>query len=116
MFSVLYLHCVATLIFIIIKAFLHLFCSVPPDLRAHCEYWAAGYSIRVVWNKSDGVLTEVEVNVTGKTHSTSAQYIVIDGFLPAKTYEVSLASLSGTVRSPVPFVLKCSTDPRGESM
>lgn len=106
--------CCYAALFIIVKVFLHLFCSVPPGLRAHCEYWAAGYSIRVVWNKPDGVWTDVEVNVTGQTHNTTLDYIVINGFLPAKTYEVSLASLSGTLRSSVPFVFKCSTDPRSE--
>ncbi|XP_055360427.1 receptor-type tyrosine-protein phosphatase H-like isoform X2 [Betta splendens] len=86
---------------------------LPPGLRAHCEYWASGYSIRVEWNKPDGVWTEVELNVTGQTHSTTAGFIVIPGFSPAKTYEVSVAALSGTLRSSVPFVFQCSTDPRG---
>lgn len=103
---------------IIVKAFLHLFHSVPPGLTAHCEYWAAGYSIRIVWNKPVGMWTDVEVNVTGKPKKipNTVQYIVIPGFLPARTYEVSLASFSGTVRSSEPFVFKCSTDPRGESV
>ncbi|XP_044034999.1 receptor-type tyrosine-protein phosphatase H-like isoform X2 [Siniperca chuatsi] len=88
---------------------------IPPDLRAHCEYWAAGYSVFIVWNKPDGVWTSVEVNVTGKTHKVKngEQHLKISGFLPAKTYEVSLASLSGIVRSYKPFVFSCPTDPRG---
>uniref|UniRef100_A0A7N6A954 protein-tyrosine-phosphatase n=1 Tax=Anabas testudineus TaxID=64144 RepID=A0A7N6A954_ANATE len=88
---------------------------LPPGLTAHCEYWAAGYSIRIVWNKPVGMWTDVEVNVTGKPKKipNTVQYIVIPGFLPARTYEVSLASFSGTVRSSEPFVFKCSTDPRG---
>lgn len=97
---------------------LFLFYSVPPDLSAHCEYWAAGYSVFVVWNKPDGVWTAVEVNVTGKTYTggkDGEQDIKIPGFQPARTYEVSLASLSKTVRSSEPFVFSCSTDPRGES-
>lgn len=94
-------------------------CSlVPPDLSAHCEYWAAGYSIFIVWNKPDGLWTAVEVNVTGQTHKVGEageQDIKLSGFLPARTYEVSLTSISGTVRSSEPFMFSCSTDPRGES-
>ncbi|XP_038592525.1 receptor-type tyrosine-protein phosphatase H-like isoform X3 [Micropterus salmoides] len=88
---------------------------IPPDLSAHCEYWAAGYSVFIVWNKPAGVWTSVEVNVTGKTHKVEngEQHIKISGFLPARTYEVSLASLSGTVRSYKPIVFSCPTDPRG---
>ncbi|XP_040923291.1 receptor-type tyrosine-protein phosphatase H-like isoform X12 [Toxotes jaculatrix] len=87
----------------------------PPSLRAHCEYSEAGYSIMIAWNKPEGVWTEVEVNVTGQTHfaNEGEQYIKISGFQPAKTYEVSVDSLSGTVRSYEPFVFLCSTDPRG---
>ena len=95
-----------------------MFYSVPPYLSAHCEYWAAGYSVSVVWNKPDGVWTSVEVNVTGKTYKVlenGEQHLIISGFLPARTYEVSLASLSGTVRSSDPFVFSCLTDPRGQS-
>lgn len=103
--------------FVIVKASFHLIFSVPPDLSAHCEYWAAGYSVFIVWNKPAGVWTSVEVNVTGKTHKVEngEQHIKISGFLPARTYEVSLASLSGTVRSYKPIVFSCPTDPRGES-
>lgn len=91
--------------------------SVPPVLSAHCEYWASGYSVVVVWNKPEGVWTAVEVNVTGNTHrvdKSGQQNLTIAGFQPAKTYEVSLASLSGSLRSSEPYVFKCSTDPRGE--
>lgn len=101
-----------------VKASYPLFYLVPPDLSAHCEYWAAGYSIFIVWNKPDGVWTAVEVNVTGeiyKKDKIGEQHLKIPGFLPAKTYKVSLASLSGDVRSLEPFVFSCSTDPRGES-
>lgn len=95
----------------------HLIYSVPPDLRAYCEYREAGYSVFIAWNKPDGVWTGVEVNVTGKTHKVGQgeHHLKISGFLPARTYQVSVASLSGTVRSSEPFVFKCSTDPRGES-
>ncbi|TDG98222.1 hypothetical protein EPR50_G00214830 [Perca flavescens] len=89
---------------------------LPPYLSAHCEYWAAGYSVSVVWNKPDGVWTSVEVNVTGKPHKVlenGEQRLIISGFLPARTYEVSLVLLSGTVRSSDPFVFSCLTDPRG---
>lgn len=106
------------LLFVIVKAGCHFFHSVPPNLIAHCEYREAGYSIFIAWNKPDGVWTAVEVNVTGKTHHVTEkgkQHTEISGFLPAKTYEVSVTSLSGTLRSYEPFVFLCSTDPRGES-
>lgn len=92
--------------------------QVPPVLSARCEYSAAGYSVKIVWNKPPGVWTAVEVNASGRTHKTSVQeeqYITVSGFQPAKTYQVSLAALSGTVRSLEPSVFPCSTDPRGKS-
>lgn len=55
--------------------------------------------------------------MTGKTYivdTAETQDIKIAGFQPAKTYEVSLASLSGTVRTRKPYVFQCRTDPRGE--
>ncbi|XP_034716486.1 receptor-type tyrosine-protein phosphatase H-like isoform X2 [Etheostoma cragini] len=88
----------------------------PPYVRGHCEYWAAGYSVSVVWNEPEGVWTSVEVSVSGETHTVNRnveRQLIISGFLPARTYEVSLASLSGTVRSLDPFVFLCLTDPRG---
>ena len=61
----------------------------------------------------------MEVNVTGTTynkeHNDETQSIEIAGFLPARTYEVSLALMSGNVRGPTPHVFQCLTDPRGES-
>nr|XP_046233587.1 receptor-type tyrosine-protein phosphatase H-like isoform X3 [Scatophagus argus] len=89
---------------------------LPPDLSAHCEYWAGGYSVSIVWNKPDGVWTEVEVNVTGKTYTVNEdgkQRVKLSGFSPARTYEVSFGSLSGDLRNSEPFVFSCSTDPRG---
>ncbi|KAM3591984.1 uncharacterized protein V6R79_010785 [Siganus canaliculatus] len=94
-------------------------CSVsqtilPADVgNAQCHYWANGYSVRIVWDEPKGVLTEVEVNVTGQTHNTSENHIIIPGFQPAKTYSVSVVSLSGTKRSQTPVALLCKTDPRG---
>ncbi|XP_068439578.1 receptor-type tyrosine-protein phosphatase H-like [Clinocottus analis] len=88
---------------------------IPPYLTAHCEYWDAGYSVLIVWNKPAGVWTSVEVNVTGRNFTvreSEGQHLKIPGFQPAKTYEVSLASVSGD-RSCVPFVFSCHTDPRG---
>ena len=92
--------------------------SVPPSLKAYCEYSGGGYSILVVWDKPAGVWTEVEVNVSGQTHKVpqnGEQQTKISGFSPARTYVVSLDSLSGPARSYEPLVFKCSTDPRGES-
>ncbi|AWP17607.1 putative receptor-type tyrosine-protein phosphatase H [Scophthalmus maximus] len=94
----------------------HTAVTVPPSLSARCEYRDAGYSIFLVWNKPDGVWTAVEVNVTGQTHlvpEDGKQHVEISGFHPARTYAVSLSSLSGTERSYEPFVFLCSTDPRG---
>ncbi|KAM6898595.1 receptor-type tyrosine-protein phosphatase H-like [Lycodopsis pacificus] len=89
---------------------------IPAYLSADCEYWDAGYSVSIVWNKPEGVWTSVEVNVSGKTRTVHGNYqlpLTISGFQPAKTYEVSLALLSGTARSREPFVFSCLTDPRG---
>ncbi|XP_069374139.1 receptor-type tyrosine-protein phosphatase H-like isoform X4 [Paralichthys olivaceus] len=94
----------------------HSLTVLPPRLSAHCEYWEAGYSIFIVWDKPDGVWTAVEVNVSGQTHllpENGEQQTTLSGFRPARTYVVSLDSLSGTVRSYEPFIFQCSTDPRG---
>ncbi|XP_068162058.1 receptor-type tyrosine-protein phosphatase H-like [Antennarius striatus] len=99
------------------KSFLqysHSLTIIPPDLKAHCENWAGGYSVYILWDEPDGVWTAVEVNVTGKTHTLTdgENHIQISGFQPARTYEVSLASLSGARKSE-PFVFLCATDGRG---
>ncbi|KAM7370884.1 hypothetical protein PAMP_010394 [Pampus punctatissimus] len=46
-------------------------------------------------------------------NETQGEYITIDGLQPAKTYEVSIALLSGTLKSWTPYVFQCRTDPRG---
>lgn len=92
------------------------FYSGPPNLKAHCAYWASGYSVLVKWNKPDGVWTAVEVIVSGKPHMVNGsgeQQIAISGFQPAKTYGVSVASLSGSLRSENADSFTCHTDPRG---
>ncbi|XP_076616431.1 receptor-type tyrosine-protein phosphatase H-like isoform X3 [Chaetodon auriga] len=87
---------------------------IPPNIRGHCEYVAFGYSVLIVLDESDGVWRRVEVNMTGETSTIDkGQSIEIKGLQPAKTYEVSLASLSKTERRSEPFVFSCSTDPRG---
>ncbi|XP_067433235.1 receptor-type tyrosine-protein phosphatase H-like [Thunnus thynnus] len=94
----------------------HVLTIPPSDLTARCEYWAAGYSILIVFDKPDGLWTTVEVNVTGETykeHNNETQDIEIAGFQPARTYDVSLALISGNVRSLKPYVFQCPTDPRG---
>ncbi|XP_044193633.1 receptor-type tyrosine-protein phosphatase eta-like isoform X2 [Thunnus albacares] len=94
----------------------HVLTIPPSDLTARCEYWAAGYSILIVFDKPDGLWTTVEVNVTGETykeHNNETQDIEIAGFQPARTYDVSLALISGNVRSRKPYVFQCPTDPRG---
>lgn len=97
---------------------LFLFYPDPPKLSAYCKNSAAGYSMFIGWHKPDGIWTAVEAEVTGELYITSGnrtQNIEISGLLPARTYEVSITSLSGTVRSPESFVFSCTTDPRGES-
>lgn len=92
--------------------------QVPPALSGHCEHWAAGYSLKIVWNKPPGVWTAVEVNVSGRTLRTGnqeEQHLTASGFQPAATYQVSLTALSGTVRRSEPSVFLCHTDPRGKS-
>ncbi|KAM4624348.1 receptor-type tyrosine-protein phosphatase H-like isoform 2-T2 [Polymixia lowei] len=93
----------------------HSLTIIPPDLKAHCDYSAAGYSISVGWEAPDGVWTGVEVHVSGETHTVHNNRELetqISGFQPAKTYQVSVASLSGTLRSNL-YIFNCSTDPRG---
>lgn len=92
-----------------------MFYLVPPNLNGHCENWASGYSIYIEWNNPDGVWTAVEVNVAEKTFKKERveQHIIIPGFQPAKKYKVSLASVSGSLRSE-PVVFWCLTDARGE--
>ncbi|XP_070846584.1 receptor-type tyrosine-protein phosphatase H-like isoform X7 [Chaetodon trifascialis] len=88
---------------------------IPPNIRGHCEYMAAGYSVLIVLAEPDGVWETVEVNVTGETSTMNKEQrnIEIQGLQPAKTYEVSLASLSKTGRRSERSVFWCSTDPRG---
>lgn len=103
---------------VIVKASFFLFHSGPSSVSAHCDYLGAGYSISVVWIKPNGVWTQVEVNVSGQSHPVPAngeQSIQISGFQPARTYEVTVDTLSGHVRSSAPYVFLCDTDPRGES-
>lgn len=97
---------------------LFLFYPDPPKLSPYCKNWAAGYSMFIGWHKPDGIWTAVEVEVTGKVYKINdneTQNIEIPGLLPARTYELSITSLSGTVRSPEPSIFSCTTDPRGES-
>ncbi|XP_074477043.1 receptor-type tyrosine-protein phosphatase H-like isoform X6 [Sebastes fasciatus] len=96
----------------------HKLTIIPPPLRGHCEYWAAGYSLLIVLDEPDGVWTSVEVNVSGESYPEHGNgeerlRIYISGFQPAKTYNVSLTSLSGIERSNEPLVILCRTDPRG---
>lgn len=103
----------------ILKSYFHSFSSVPQDIQsAHCENHAAGYSVSIVWEKPEGVWTAVEVDVRGETYTvpeSDGQNLKIAGFQPAKTYVVSLTSLSGDTRSYKPLFFQCSTDPTGES-
>ncbi|XP_062298054.1 receptor-type tyrosine-protein phosphatase H-like [Scomber scombrus] len=93
----------------------HSLTIAPADVKARCENVAAGYSILIVFDKPKGLWTEVEVNVTGKTkkYDNETQKITIPGFLPAKSYEVSIALLSENVMSCTPYVFQCQTDPSG---
>ncbi|XP_030256612.1 receptor-type tyrosine-protein phosphatase H-like isoform X3 [Sparus aurata] len=93
---------------------------IPLRLHARCENWDAGYSVRIVWDEPQSVWTAVEVNVMGKSHkkvNNGENYTILSGSLPAKHYEVSLTSLSGTGKGSEqrsePYVFSCATDPRG---
>lgn len=92
---------------------------MPSNIVARCKYWAAGYSIFVVWDKPYGVWTAVEVSVRGHNYiieKDHEQSLNVSGFLPARTYEVSAALLSGPSRKSEPYVFSCFTDPRGVPM
>ncbi|XP_061911796.1 receptor-type tyrosine-protein phosphatase H isoform X2 [Entelurus aequoreus] len=94
----------------------HQLTTIPPDLTAHCNYWDSGYSVFIVWDKPDGLWSAVEVNVSGKTcivDDIGQQHVKIPGFQPARTYGVSLSSLSGRMMRSKAYVFHCSTDPRG---
>nr|XP_057917990.1 receptor-type tyrosine-protein phosphatase H isoform X2 [Doryrhamphus excisus] len=83
---------------------------------AYCNNWDSGYSILIVWDKPDGLWTAVEVNISGKTYivdDIEQRHIRIPGFQPARTYGVSLSSLSGSVMRSKAYIFHCSTDPRG---
>ena len=91
--------------------------TVPPNLEAHCENWAGGYSARIVWNIPNGVWTTVEVNATVKNSNINDINVnnhVISGLQPAKRYKVSVGLLSGSERSADPFEFFCLTDQRGK--
>ncbi|KAM9336637.1 receptor-type tyrosine-protein phosphatase H-like [Symphorus nematophorus] len=65
--------------------------------------------------KPDGIWTQAQVTVNGETYNVSTDekgHKEIPGFLPARTYEVSLVSVSGTKRNE-PHVFPCATDPSG---
>ncbi|XP_034563692.1 receptor-type tyrosine-protein phosphatase H-like isoform X2 [Notolabrus celidotus] len=92
----------------------HAVTIIPPDIKPHCEYWASGYSVYIAWDTLAGIWTGVKVKVNGETHSSNnrEQHVIIPGFQPAKTYAMSVVTLSGE-RSSAPFAFQCSTDPRG---
>ncbi|KAM4524280.1 receptor-type tyrosine-protein phosphatase H-like [Odontesthes bonariensis] len=93
----------------------HKLTVLPPNLKAHCEYWAGGYSARVVWSRPNGVWTTVQVNTTGKTFNIDGNedHHIIPRLQPAKRYKVSISLLSGSERSAEPFEFFCLTDQRG---
>ena len=101
----------------ILNASFHLFFSEPSKVGGGwCQYWDAGYSALIEWDKPDGKWTEVQIKVNGKTHDVSAdedRQKEISGLLPARTYEVSVVSISGDQTSE-PYVFQCETDPTGE--
>ncbi|XP_059180532.1 receptor-type tyrosine-protein phosphatase H-like [Centropristis striata] len=92
---------------------------MPPALTAKCEYSGAGYAVFIVWKEREpGMWTSVELNVSDqsteiKGDQTEKRHETIIGFLPARTYQVSLVAVSGTVKNSEPFVFSCLTDPRG---
>ncbi|XP_053722624.1 receptor-type tyrosine-protein phosphatase H-like isoform X2 [Synchiropus splendidus] len=89
--------------------------TYPPFVKASCKYSDAGYSITVFWGQPVGRWDAVDINVAGNSRSfpkkDPAQYSIA-GFQPAKTYQVSVTILSGSLGNPNP-VFDCHTDPRG---
>lgn len=84
-------------------------------MTAECKDRAGGYSVYIVWGKPNGVWDSVEVNVSNKVHvvGPNEQHAEIPNFQPARKYEVSVATQSGTRKSD-PYVFTCATDARGE--
>lgn len=61
----------------------------------------------------------MEVSVKGHKYIVEEggdQSLHVSGFQPARTYKVSVASLSGPSRKSEPYVFSCLTDPRGVPM
>ncbi|XP_041671513.1 receptor-type tyrosine-protein phosphatase H-like [Cheilinus undulatus] len=86
----------------------------PLPLDAQCKYVASGYSIHIAWDTPAGIWTAVEVITPKSTQIVDAKerHVEIAGFQPAKTYKVSLVTISENKKSQ-PFVFSCATDPRG---
>ncbi|XP_013863727.1 receptor-type tyrosine-protein phosphatase H isoform X2 [Austrofundulus limnaeus] len=87
---------------------------IPPLLSGHCEYLDSGYSALIRWIETAGVWTHVMVNISNQfkiIHGGELD-VVINELQPAKTYKVSLVSVSGD-RHSYPFFFNCKTDDRG---
>ncbi|XP_067101530.1 receptor-type tyrosine-protein phosphatase H-like isoform X1 [Osmerus mordax] len=89
----------------------------PPDVsKLSCDYAAGGYALSLTWAVDRGEWTAAEANLTGsapqKLMGPNVSYTQISGLQPAKTYSISLAVLSGDLRSN-PKIFSCGTDPRG---
>ncbi|KAK7919685.1 hypothetical protein WMY93_010969 [Mugilogobius chulae] len=73
-----------------------------------------GYSIYIEWDSPYGVWDSVEIKVSNQEHEVLSRYnyAIIHNFQPAKKYQVSISSKSGSQRSSL-FVFTCATDARG---
>ncbi|XP_017274033.2 receptor-type tyrosine-protein phosphatase H isoform X3 [Kryptolebias marmoratus] len=87
---------------------------IPPWLTGHCKNWGSGYSARIIWDNPAGVWQKVRVNMSDQSYlvNQTEKQLVINGLQPAKTYKVSLVSLSGS-RCSESSVFLCNTDNRG---
>lgn len=67
------------------------------------------FAIGLKWEEPDGVWTGLEVSVSRKgSHSVTQTELKVDGLQPAQTYQISVTSISGVMRSS-PVELDCTT-------
>ncbi|XP_064178165.1 receptor-type tyrosine-protein phosphatase H-like isoform X3 [Anguilla rostrata] len=94
----------------------HTLTIVPPQVTGlHCGYESGGYAFSLSWEPPQGVWTQVQVEISGRSpHNVTGTQLdtVIKDVKPAQTYYMTVTSVSGTMKSkPVSF--ECTTDPRG---
>ncbi|XP_076154884.1 receptor-type tyrosine-protein phosphatase H-like [Alosa pseudoharengus] len=85
------------------------FVTVPPLVQnLICD--SRDYSLSLKWGEPDGVWTAVEVNVSGKSSNVSGTLeLIVAGLQPAKTYSISITTLSGATRGLTQLFSSCQT-------